>query len=88
MSCCNPTTNSICGPFADPDVTDGGCSWPLGTLRDCEAPVLPTLNCNEAEPDIIFDADTGLFSVWSTLFDQLCSAITDQNNDPILTLML
>ncbi len=86
--CCNsPTTRSICGEFDDPDVTDLGQCFPLSTLRDCEAPSLPVPECDEEEPTVNYDPETGTFTMTTTLYDSECSAITDSAGSPLLTLV-
>ncbi len=86
MSTENPCLHQ-CDFTDDPDVTDLGCCSPAPTTRTCEAPVLPTFGCDEEAPVVTFDEDTEEFTVLTTLYDSLCSAITDSTGDPILTLI-
>lgn len=88
MSCNeNPSTRSICGEFSDPDVTDLGQCFPLSTVRDCEAPTLPTPECDEADPVTEYDPETESFTVLTILYDSTCSAITDSAASEITTLV-
>lgn len=70
----------------DPNL-DTGCCSPLPTRRDCGAPVLPTFACDEGAPVVTYDEETEEFTVTTTLYDSLCSAILDSTSDPILTLI-
>lgn len=75
-----------CSDFTD-DETDLGCCSPLPVRITCDAPVLPVPECDEEDAVMTYDPDTEQFTVSSILYDQNCSAILDQNNDAILTLI-
>jgi hypothetical protein len=66
---------------------DKGCCAPPPVRRDCLAPVLPLPKCGETNPIITNNPETGQFAVLTTLFDSNCSAITDSNGSPFLTLI-
>lgn len=82
---CNPSCDWTDGDVTD--LEDAGCCAPAFFRRDCDAPVLPTPACNETGMTTVFDSETETFTVLTTLYDQLCSAITDQNGSPITTLI-
>jgi hypothetical protein len=67
------------------DLTDEGCCSPAPIRRNCNAPTLPVPECNEEDPVITFDDDSEEFTVITKLYDQNCSAITDQNGSIITT---
>lgn len=71
----------------EPDVTDLGCCAPLPIRIDCEAPVLPTPECDEAAPVVVYDEATETFTVLTTLYDSECSALLDSNLSPLLSLI-
>lgn len=71
----------------EPDVTDGGCCSPAPVRRDCRAPVLPTPDCDEAEPVVTYDPETEEFTVTTTMYDNECSALLDSDSSPLLSLI-
>jgi hypothetical protein len=70
-----------------PEFEDAGCCTPLPIRRDCAAPVLPTPECDEEDPEVVYDPETEGFVVLSVLYDENCSPILDQDDDEILTQM-
>lgn len=70
----------------DADVSDDlGCCSPLPVRITCEAPVLPTPECDAEPATIEYDPDTEQFTALSTLYDTFCSAITDSIGSIITT---
>lgn len=86
MSTRNPCCHD-CTDFDEPEVADHGCCTPMPVRRTCEAPVLPTKECEEDEPVVEYDPDTERFTVVTILYDQECSPITDENDSPITTVI-
>ena len=87
MACCgnnNPDRN-CCGDFSDPEVPDMGGLFPRKIRIDCEAPEIPANDCDEADPEVVYDAETESFKIYSIVYDENCSAILDQDDSPILT---
>jgi len=81
------TDNPCCVPCDftdDPDVTDLGCCSPSRIVRNCEAPVLPTPQCDEEGATVIYDEATEEFVVLNTLYDSNCSALLDSTSSPLL----
>lgn len=93
MSECNCNSNGrnathhICGEFEEPNNPDDGCCFPYRVKQNCEAPDIPEPECGD-EIEVEHDPDDVLtpFKVWSTLYDQNCSAILDENDSAIRTL--
>lgn len=71
----------------EPAIEDAGCCTPAPIRRDCAAPDVPVPECDEDQPEVVFDPDTEDFSVWSILYDENCSPILDENDSPIQTLI-
>lgn len=71
----------------EPVLADAGCCSPAAVRRDCEAPTIPTPECDEAAPVTEFDPVTEQFTVLTTLYDEQCSAILDDLGSPITTLL-
>jgi len=73
-------------PSEGSDLRDKGCCSPIPVKLDCLAPVIPGPECTDNDAELVPDPNTGEFLIWSTLFDQNCSAISDNNDSNILTL--
>ena len=71
----------------EPVLEERGCCTPPPVKRLCGAPVLPVPDCDEEPPVMEYNPETEEFSLSSILYDQNCSAILDQNNDSITTLI-
>jgi hypothetical protein len=71
----------------EPEVEERACCTPPPVKKPCGAPVLPVPDCDEEPPVMEYNPVTEQFSVVSVLYDESCSAILDQNNDAITTLM-
>lgn len=84
MSTTNPCSPDCSFP-ADPVLADAGCCSPAPTTRDCEAPTLPVPACTETGMVTTYDPDTETFTVLTTLYDSLCSALTDSTGSPLTT---
>lgn len=69
------------------DLEEGGCCAPYPVKIPCGAPVLLVPDCDEVPPVMEYDEETEEFSLLSVLYDENCSAILDQNNDEITTLI-
>lgn len=86
-----------CNPFRDCDVTDEpaydsplhekGCCTPIPVRRDCLAPVLPTTECDEADPVMEYDPELDIYRVLTTMYDSTCSALLDSTGSPLLSLI-
>jgi hypothetical protein len=87
MSTTNPCLHECDFTDGAEPIADTGCCTPLPTRRDCGAPTLPTFACDEVEPIVAYDPETEEFAVLTTLYDSICSAITDSAASPILTLI-
>ncbi len=89
-NCGNPwnTPRSVCGTFDTPVVVDLGRCSPYRVKISCEAPTVPLPECSEV-PEIEYHPENPShpFTVWSILFDENCSAILDQDDNPIQTLI-
>lgn len=83
--CCDFTDGE--DPNWDDPLRDKGCCVPIPVRRDCLAPVLPLPQCGETNPIITYDPETEEFFALTTLFDSNCSAFTDNNGSPILSLI-
>lgn len=74
-----------------PDLTDEaedkGCCVPAPFRRTCEAPILPVPQCDEENPEIIYDEDTEEFFAVGILYDSECSPITDQSFSTLTALV-
>lgn len=70
-----------------PDVTDLGCCSPAPIRKNCEAPTVPTPECDEEDPTVIYDPETETFNVLSILYDSTCSALTDSNGSTLTGLI-
>lgn len=87
-NCCNgEQTNKICGQFDTTDLTDEGQCFPYRTKRSCDAPTLPTNECDEADPIVEYDPETEEFTVLTILYDSNCSPISDSNASNLTTLV-
>lgn len=75
-----------CSDFSDADDTDLGCCEPLPVRITCEAPVLPTPECDAEPATIEYDPDTEEFTALSTLYDSECSALLDSDDSPLTAL--
>lgn len=92
MGNCSPVFDQkrcVCGPpFEKPTNPDQGHCFPYRTKIDCEAPVIPTPQCNNTDAYPVYTpGETPPFYVVATLFDQNCLPITDQDDAPILTII-
>lgn len=87
-NCCNgQQTHRICGDFDTTDQTDLGQCFPYRVKRSCDAPTLPTNECDEADPVVEYDPETEVFTVLTILYDSECSPISDSTGSNILTLV-
>ncbi len=73
-----------CTDFPETDSTDLGCCAPYPLRRSCEAPILPTPNCDEQDPVVTFDEDTETFTITSIMFTNECSQWLTKDGDPWL----
>ncbi len=94
MACCCNTVGTgsvtcVCGAFPVPTVPDQGQCVPYREKRDCEAPVLPPIECDDDEYTTVFqpENESNPFKVSARLFDQDCEPILDENDEPILTFL-
>ncbi len=81
-----PSTKRVCGTFDEPENPDKGQCSPYREKRTCEAPVRPQNQCNDTEA--YAEAVPGgnpPFIIVSTLFDENCDPILDENGARILT---
>lgn len=70
-------------PSDDSDLKDKGCCSPIPVKIDCLAPVIPAFECDEEEPEITADPETGKFLVTTIMYDNQCSPWwTTSVNDP------
>lgn len=69
----------------DDILRDKGCCTPMPVKHTCRAPIIPSAECDEEDPEVEFDPETQTYRVFSILYDQNCSPISDQNEDPIIT---
>ncbi len=79
---------AICGDFNNTTPTpDLGRCFPYRVKRDCGAPDLPVIECNDDTYVVVAQPGNVLypFIVISTLFDELCDIILDSAGNPILT---
>lgn len=84
MSTRNPCCHD-CTDFEEPTLEDKGCCTPMPVRRTCEAPALPVPECDEQDPVVEYDPETEKFTVLSVLYDENCSPILDEDDDPITT---
>lgn len=82
--CCDITDGD--DPLDDV-LRDKGCCTPIPVKRDCVAPVIPTPECDEADPVVIYDPDTEQFYVLTTIYDSNCSALIDSTGSSLLSLI-
>lgn len=87
---CKSGKECHCGPnFPEPvKNVDKGKIYPISLKISCESPPLPIAPCNERDFYVV--ATPGQippFYIVSTLFDQICDPITDQDDNPILTII-
>lgn len=82
-----PSIKCVCGDFSLPVVPDEGQCSPYREKRDCEAPVLPVIQCADDQYTTIAQPgdDVNPFKVQARLFDQSCLPVTDQTGNTILT---
>ena len=86
MGACQDNHHNQCGKFEKPSNPDDGLAWPYRQKMSCEAPALPEPECgDEYETEYNPDDPTSPFTIFSTLFDENCSAILDNFDSPILT---
>ena len=80
----------VCGVFATPVVEDLGKCSPHRLKTDCEAPVLPVLQCPDDVAITIFQPQNVAhpFAVSAPLDDQNCDVITDQNGAAITLILV
>jgi len=84
--------NCICGALSqeEEDATDpdkGQC-FPYREKRSCNVPTVPVAECADTEAYPIFTPGAiPPFYVVARLFDSLCEPITDQDDNPILTII-
>ncbi len=83
--CGNQSTQEVCGDFEEPTVPDIGRCHPYREKRGCGAPELPANVCNDTEAYAEYDPDrTPPFVIISTLFDEDCDPILDENGARIM----
>ncbi len=89
--CCNqvgPSTKCVCGVWTIPENPDQGQCVSYREKRDCEAPVLPVINCDDDEYITVFQPqNVNPFKVSARLFDENCETIQDQLGNDILTFL-
>ncbi len=78
---------SVCGTFEEPEIEDKGQCSPYRVKITCDAPTLPPNECGEVVSGAVYDPITGGFYIISAIYDENCSAILDNNNDPITSLL-
>lgn len=87
MSCCGNRDNTerVCGEFETPTTPDAGQCQPYRTKKDCEAPVVPSNPCNDTNAYAIYTpGEVPPFTIVTTLFDEDCDAILDEDSNPIM----
>lgn len=78
--------NCVCGPFEEPTVKDTGRCHSYRVKRDCEAPVVPAIQCEDDTFEVISTPDLiPPFRIRTVLRDSNCDIITDNEGDPIFT---
>lgn len=87
---CAPNVCRVCGEFPTPTVEDLGACSPYRTKRDCEAPALPVVTCDDTEYRTIYQPENALhpFAVSARLFDENCDPFTDQNGAAITLIII
>lgn len=89
LNCCgnpwNSSVTEVCGTFDEPTVEDQGRCHTYRVKRSCEAPTLPTAQCDDALYETFYDPtdESAPFYVIASLFNESCLAITDENGDTI-----
>jgi hypothetical protein len=90
--CCNqvgPSTKCVCGVWTIPENPDQGQCVSYREKRDCEAPALPVIQCEDDEYTTIFQPQNpNAFKVSARLFDENCEPIQDQLGNDILTFLV
>lgn len=87
---CAPNVCRVCGEFPTPVVEDLGRCSPHRVKTDCEAPVLPVIQCNDDEYRTIYQPENvdHPFAVSARLFDENCEPIWDQNGNDITLILV
>lgn len=86
-----PHSNSsgICGDWTDPVNPATGNCFPYREKRDCEAPVLPAIVCEDDTYTTEYDPDgPPFFRITAKLFDSNCLPILDSTGANILTVIV
>lgn len=87
----NNFPQSICGSFELPDdaVEDQGHCSSRRVKITCEAPTLPVAQCEDETYEVIYQPEnvTNPFAILATLFDNCCLPITDEDGEPITTIL-
>lgn len=79
----------VCGQEEIPiEIRDKGQCFPYREKRSCNTPTIPVAECADTEAYPIFTPGAiPPFYVVARLFDSLCEPITDQDDNPILTII-
>lgn len=85
---CAQTENSlaVCGTFDEAVNPDQGQCASRRVKKDCEAPTLPVIQCDDDTYTTVYDPDaTPKFSVIAKVFDGNCDPVLDEDGNQILT---
>jgi hypothetical protein len=76
-----------CGSFTDPTRPDRHLPYPLKISISCNGAALPALTCDDDSFELEYNpnaaSESNRFRVISSVFDNGCIAILDQNNQAI-----
>lgn len=87
--CRKSQKTGICGPTPPPvENEDKGRCFPYRVKRSCNAPLSPLSPCDERDYYVVSVPDeVPPFYIVSKLYDSSCEVITDESDNPILTIV-